>query len=144
MRLAYGEALRAAKRGEVPVGAVLSAADGTVLAQAGNSVIGFHDPSAHAEILVLRQAGQRLKNYRLPDTTIYVTLEPCIMCFGALIQARVARLVFAAHDPRTGAVESRCQIGRDNFLNHKIRVETGIMAAECGALLKDFFRSRRS
>ncbi len=144
MRLAYGEALRAAERGEVPVGAVLSAADGTVLAQAGNSVIGFHDPSAHAEILVLRRAGQCLKNYRLLDTTIYVTLEPCIMCFGALIQARVARLVFAAHDQKTGAVESRCQIGRDNLLNHKIKVETGVMAVECGALLKTFFRSRRS
>ncbi|VAW42214.1 tRNA-specific adenosine-34 deaminase [hydrothermal vent metagenome] len=144
MRLAYGEALRAAERGEVPVGAVLSAADGTVLAQAGNSVIGSHDPSAHAEILVLRRAGQCLKNYRLPDTTIYVTLEPCIMCFGALIHARVDRLVFAAHDPKTGAVESRCQIGRDNLFNHKIKVETGVMAAECGTLLKNFFRSRRS
>lgn len=126
------------------MGAVLSAADGTVLAQAGNSVIGSHDPSAHAEILVLRQAGRYLKNYRLPDTTIYVTLEPCIMCFGALIQARVARLVFAAHDPKTGAVESRYQIGHDNLLNHKIKIETGVMAAECGALLKNFFRSRRS
>ncbi len=144
MRLAYGEALRAAERGEVPVGAVLSAADGTVLAQAGNSVIGAHDPTAHAEILVLREGGRCSKNYRLPDTTIYVTLEPCLMCFGALIQARVVRLVFAAHDPKTGAVESRYQIGSDNLLNHKIKVETGVMAAECGALLKNFFRSRRS
>ncbi len=144
MRLAYGEALRAAERGEVPVGAVLAAGDGTLLAQAGNSVIGCHDPSAHAEILVLRQAGQCLKNYRLPDTTIYVTLEPCIMCLGAMIQARVSRLVFAAHDPKTGAVESRYQIGRDNLLNHRIEVETGVMAVECAALLKDFFRSRRN
>lgn len=144
MRIAYGEAVKAASRGEVPVGAVLVDKSGAVLAQAGNSTIGQSDPSAHAEIQALRQAGRSLNNYRLPETTMYVTLEPCIMCMGAMIQARIGRLVFAASDPKTGAVQSRYKIGSDGKLNHKIQVESGLLADECGKLLKDFFKNRRT
>ena len=143
MRLAYSEAVKAAERGEVPVGAVLVDKNGIVLAKAGNSTIALADPSAHAEILALRLAGQALSNYRLPDTTMYVTLEPCIMCMGAMLHARVSRLIFAAPDPKTGAAQSRYRIGRDGQANHELLVESGLLADECGQLLKSFFKSRR-
>ncbi len=143
MRLAYLEAVKAAGREEVPVGAILVDKDGSILAQAGNAIVERSDPSAHAEILVLRQAGQVLGNYRLLDATMYVTLEPCIMCVGAMIHARIHRLVFAALDPKTGAVVSRYQIGSDGQLNHQLLVEYGMMSDECGQLLKEFFRARR-
>ena len=143
MRLAYGQAVRAAERGEVPVGAVLVDRAGRVLAGAGNSTIGHSDPSAHAEILVLRRAGEKLANYRLGGTTLYVTLEPCLMCVGAMIHARIHCLVFGAQDPKTGAVVSRYQVGRDGRLNHSLQLRSGIMAGECGALLREFFRARR-
>ncbi|NOX24892.1 MAG: nucleoside deaminase [Deltaproteobacteria bacterium] len=143
MQAAYREAVRAAERGEVPVGAVLVDKNGVVLAQAGNSTIGMADPSAHAEILALRRAGQVLNNYRLPDTIMYVTLEPCLMCMGAMIHARVSHLVFAASDPKTGAARSCWQIGDDARMHHHLSVESGPLAAECGQLLRDFFKQRR-
>ncbi len=143
MALALDEARQSARRGEVPIGAVLVAGDNEVLAQAGNSPIALHDPTAHAEILVLRAAGQRVGNYRLADTTLYVTLEPCVMCAGALVQARVRRLVFGADDPKAGGMISCYQVGCDDVLNHTLEVEGGVLAAESAAMLKEFFRARR-
>lgn len=141
-----GEALELARQaeaaGEVPVGAVL-VRDGQVIAAAHNSPISRHDPSAHAEIRVLREAGQRVANYRLPDTTLYVTLEPCPMCAGALVHARVARLVYGAPDLRAGAAGTVFDIVRSPALNHQLEVEGGVCGAEAAALLQDFFRARR-
>lgn len=143
MALAYAEAVAAGQRHEVPVGAVLVDAAGQVLAQEGNRTIELSDPCAHAEILALRAGGAKLGNYRLSDATLFVTLEPCLMCMGAMIHARLARLVFAALDPKTGAAVSRYQIGRDQLLNHSLAISQGAMAAECGVLLRDFFRAKR-
>jgi tRNA(adenine34) deaminase len=143
MQLAYEQALLAAERGEVPIGAVLVDLDGKVLAQEGNRCIEFSDPSAHAEILVLRKAGKELANYRLAGTTLYVTLEPCIMCTGALIHARVKRLVYGAADPKAGAIVSKYQIGSDDRLNHTLTISSGLLAEQCGRLLKAFFKARR-
>ena len=142
MRLALEQARIAAIDGEVPVGAVLTEG-GRLLAAAGNHPIGRKDPTAHAEILVLREAARNMDNYRLPGTTLYVTLEPCVMCMGAIIQARVERLVFGATDPKTGAVYSLYRIGSDGLLNHRLEIAAGILAGECSLLLKDFFRARR-
>jgi len=135
-------AREAAGRGEVPVGAVL-VKDGQIIAEASNQPIGLNDPSAHAEILALRRGGECLGNYRLPGTTLYVTLEPCPMCAGAMVHARVARLVFGAADPRTGAAGSVLNIADHPALNHRMAVVTGVCAAEAGQLLKDFFAARR-
>lgn len=142
MEQALTQALDAATMGEVPVGAVL-VGDVGLLAAAGNSPIRLSDPTAHAEILALRSAAKDLQNYRLPNTTLYVTLEPCIMCMGALIQARVSRLVFGATDPKTGAAASVYTIGRDGRLNHDIEICGGILADRCGELLRTFFKNRR-
>ena len=142
MALALDEARRAAREGEVPVGAVL-VRGGVVLARAGNRMLAGHDPTGHAEIRVLRRAGRRIGNYRLVDTTIYVTLEPCPMCAAALVHARVARLVFGARDPKGGGVVSLYPIGRDGRLNHRLEVDHGILAAECGDILREFFQKRR-
>lgn len=142
MEQAFFQALGAARKGEVPVGAVLVGPEG-MLAAAGNSPIGLHDPTAHAEILVLRTASANISNYRLPNTTLYVTLEPCIMCMGALIQARISRLVYGADDPKTGAASSVYTIGSDGRLNHRIEVRGGILADRCGELLRAFFKTRR-
>ena len=136
-------ARKAAAAGEVPVGAVL-VKDGQVIAAAHNSPIGQHDPSAHAEIRVLRQAGQRLGNYRLPDTTLYVTLEPCPMCAGALVHARVERLVYGAPDLRAGAAGTVFDIARSPALNHRLEVEGGVGGDAAAALLQEFFRARRT
>ncbi len=144
MEIALEEAVRAAERGEVPVGAVLVDHEGSILAQNGNRSIEYHDPAGHAEMIVLREAGQRLANYRLSGTSLYVTLESCIMCVGAMVHARIRRLVFGATDPKTGGVVSLYQIGQDRRLNHQLEVEGGLMADECGMLLQDFFRSRRN
>lgn len=144
MGLAYGEAVQAGLRQEVPIGAVLVDANGLVLAQDGNRTIELSDPSAHAEILVLRASGMRSQNYRLSGATLFVTLEPCLMCMGALIHARLTRVVFAALDPKTGAAVSRYQIGQDKRLNHNLIVSQGPMARECGELLQNFFKTRRS
>lgn len=142
MHLALAEAEKAAAAGEVPVGAVLID-DGGLIARAGNSPITSNDPTAHAEILVLRAAAALRANYRLPGTTLYVTLEPCPMCMGALLQARVRRLVYGATDPKSGAAHSLYTLGDDPRLNHRLEIIGGVLAEECGRLLKDFFRRRR-
>ena len=143
MRWALGLAARAAAAGEVPVGAVL-VADGQVLGEGWNRPIGACDPTAHAEIDALRAAARRRGNYRLVDTTLYVTLEPCTMCVGALIHARVARLVFGAREPRAGAVASQFRLLDTGCFNHRVVWHEGVLAAECSALLVEFFRARRT
>ena len=146
MRQAYALAQRAAEIGEVPVGAVLVKAEGrsgAVVGRGHNQVIGDNDPTAHAEIKALRDAAWRLGNYRLPDTTLYVTLEPCLMCVGALVHARVKRLVFAAREPRTGAVVSQLWVLQSPAHNHRVEVAEGVLAEECAALMQRFFRDRR-
>ncbi len=143
MRFALAEARQAAVIGEVPVGAVLVDAEGEVLASAGNNCIEACDPLGHAEIRVLREAAKVAGNYRLPGTTIYVTLEPCAMCASAMVHARINRLVFGATDPKTGGIISQYQIGSDGKLNHTFQVQGGILADDCGQILKDFFQKRR-
>jgi len=128
--------------GEVPVGAVL-VKDGTLIAEGWNQPIAAHDPSAHAEMRVLRAAGQALQNYRLVETTLYVTLEPCVMCMGAIVHGRVKRLVYGADDPLRGCAGSVLQLADAPFLNHRLEVSGGLFAEECAALLKGFFQSRR-
>ncbi len=143
MRHALALAERAAAMGEVPVGAVLVAA-GQVLGEGWNCPIATHDPSAHAEIRALRDAGQRAGNYRLPGTTLYVTLEPCPMCASALIHARVARVVYGARDPKGGACGSVFHLlPPDQRFNHRLECQGDILAQECGDLLRHFFRQRR-
>jgi tRNA(adenine34) deaminase len=127
---------------EVPVGAVL-VRGGEILGEGWNRTLTLCDPTAHAEIVALRQAGERVGNYRLPDTTLYVTLEPCLMCAGAIVHARVARVVFAARDPKTGAAGSRFDTLLSLDHNHRVRVDEGLMADEAALLLRDFFRRRR-
>lgn len=143
MQQALALARLAGEEGEVPVGAVLVGEDGTVLAESGNASIADHDPTGHAEIRVLRAAGRKLGNYRLPGATLYVTLEPCPMCAAALVHARVARIVFGAADPRTGACGSVFDLARSARLNHRIEVVRGVLADESGKLLRDFFSQRR-
>lgn len=135
-------ARQAGNEGEVPVGAVL-VQDSKLIAGGANRPIGDNDPTAHAEIVTLRRAAIELNNYRLPGTTLYVTLEPCTMCIGAIIHARVSRLVIGATDPKSGAVYSIYNIGSDDLLNHTIEIEKGILEEECRDLLKSFFKSRR-
>jgi tRNA(adenine34) deaminase len=143
MELALKEAAQAAALGEVPIGAVVVVENGNILASAGNRSVTYSDPTAHAEILALRKAGEMINNYRLIGTSIYVTLEPCAMCMGAMVHARVTNLFFAALDPKTGAVISQYEIGRDGKLNHNIKVEYGILAKESSELLSRFFIERR-
>jgi tRNA(adenine34) deaminase len=128
---------------EVPVGAVLVDADGELLAAGHNQPISACDPSAHAEIVTLRQAALKLDNYRLPDTTLYVTLEPCTMCVGALVHARVKRLVYAASEPRSGAIESAQRLFETGEYNHRPEIEGGLLAVESSELLTAFFKARR-
>lgn len=128
---------------EIPVGAVLVAADGTVLGDGHNLTIGGHDPTAHAEIVALRAAGQRLRNYRLTGTTLYVTLEPCAMCAMALVHARVARVVYAASDPKTGAAGSVFDLLGSERHNHRVRIDAGLLADEAGSRLTAYFRRKR-
>ena len=137
------EARAAGARDEVPVGAVLVSDAGDVLAKAHNLMIHNFDPSAHAEILALREASRKLKNYRLLNTTLYVTVEPCVMCMGAIIHARVARLVFGASDPKWGAAGSLYHLGCDRRMNHQLEVVGGVLEDECRALMQEFFRSKR-
>jgi tRNA(adenine34) deaminase len=143
MRRAMALAACAEAEGEVPVGAVL-VADGRIVAEGWNRCITLADPSAHAEMIALRAGGQALGNYRLPGTTLYVTLEPCAMCAGAIIHARVARLVFAADDPKTGAAGSVIDLLRTPRFNHRVEVVSGVLAAECAEQLQAFFRARRA
>ena len=142
MTLALDEARRAAIRGEVPVGAVLTR-DQQVLANSGNAQIELHDPTAHAEIRVLRDAAVREGNYRLPGTTLYVSLEPCTMCCGALIHARVQTLIFGTREPRSGAVISAAQTLDNPLLNHRVQWREGLEETEAAALLRAFFKARR-
>ncbi|MEQ1932035.1 MAG: nucleoside deaminase [Parvularculaceae bacterium] len=143
MALALEAARGAAAAGEAPVGAVLVGADGEILGAAGNAPISSHDPTAHAEIRVLREAALRLGNYRLPGTTLYVTLEPCAMCAGAISHARVAHLVIAAKDPKGGAVWHGARFFEQPTCHSAPDIVQGPLAAESGQLLKDFFRARR-
>ena len=142
MRLALDLARQAAAAGEVPIGAVL-VRDSEILASAFNQPIATSDPTAHAEILALRHAARALNNYRLDGTTLYCTLEPCPMCAGALVHARVARLVFGARDLRFGGVRAKFQIADSDLLNHQVEIEEGVLAADCTALLREFFEQRR-
>jgi tRNA(adenine34) deaminase len=142
MQQALEQAGLAALAGEVPVGAVI-VRNGEVIARSFNQPITNHDPSAHAEMLALRQAALLAENYRLPGTTLYVTLEPCIMCAGAMLHARVDRVVYGATDPKTGAAGSILDVFSSKQINHQTVIEGGTMAEECGQLLRDFFKERR-
>ena len=142
MRIALEQAHQALREGEVPIGAVL-VSEGEVLAQAHNMPISLNDPTAHAEILVLREAALRKNNYRLPNTVLYVTVEPCVMCVGAIMQARVATVVFGAFDPRAGACGSFYSIPSTPGVMHKIEVVTGVLESECREILQGFFKTKR-
>ena len=143
MEEALEQAREAARQEEVPIGAILVGHGGERLAAAYNQPRGLADPTAHAEINLLRQAARELNNYRLPGTTLVVTVEPCLMCAGAMIQARVARVVFGAFDPKAGALGSLYDLSRDQRLNHRLEVISGIREAECRELIQDFFKARR-
>ena len=142
MRMAIEQAQLAAQSGEVPVGAVL-VRDGQIISRAFNKPIANHDPSAHAEMLALREAALNEENYRIPGSTLYVTLEPCAMCSGAMLHARVGRVVYGASDPKTGAAGSVLNLFSLKQINHQTSVDGGIMSEECGQLLRDFFKGRR-
>ena len=142
MQYALVLADKAYQQGEVPVGAVLIK-ENKIIAEGWNQPIANHDPSAHAEIMALRLAGEMERNYRLPETTLYVTLEPCIMCAGAMIHARVERVIFGAYDPKTGAAGSVFDVFSDARHNHQIEVTGGVLAEACGDKLRAFFRERR-
>jgi tRNA(adenine34) deaminase len=143
MREAVALAREAEAAGEVPVGALVSL-DGVIIGRGRNSTIARHDPTAHAEMLALREAAAAIGNYRLEGATLYVTLEPCVMCAGALVAARIRRLVFGARDLRFGGVRSKFRVADSDLLNHRVEVTEGVLAAECVELLRSFFESRRS
>lgn len=142
MRLALDQARNAHLVGEVPVGAVV-VRNGVVIATGYNHPVGSHDPTAHAEIAALRQAAHQLSNYRLPECELYVTLEPCAMCVGAMLHARLKRVVFGAYDPKTGAAGGALDLFAEGQLNHHTAIRGGVMGEECGALLREFFSERR-
>jgi tRNA(adenine34) deaminase len=142
MRCALEEAARAGEEGEIPVGAVL-VSGGEIAGRGRNRPIGLADPTAHAEILALREGAARKQNYRLPESTLYVTLEPCAMCAGAILTARVRRLVFGAVDPKSGAVRSLYALLEDERLNHRVEITPGVLEEECREILRRFFRERR-
>jgi len=142
MEMALEEAKKGGEEGEVPVGAVL-VSEGRVIARGHNRPIGLSDPTGHAEILTLRAGGAAVGNYRIPGSTLYVTLEPCVMCAGAMVQARVARLVYGADDPKNGGVCSLYSILSDERLNHRVEVKGGVCLEECGEILRRFFKEKR-
>jgi tRNA(adenine34) deaminase len=142
MQEALSEARKAEAEGEVPVGAVVLL-DGKIVGRGHNSSIRLRDPSAHAEILALRQAARNISNYRIPGSILIVTIEPCVMCFGAMIQARVEELIYGAPDPKAGSIRSRFQLTGGTQLNHTIQVHSGVLEEECGSILRAFFASRR-
>ena len=142
MRAALAAARRGAEQGEVPIGAVI-VIGGEVVAATHNSPIALNDATAHAEVLAIREAGRRTGNYRLPEATLYATIEPCVMCCGAIVQARIAEVVFGALDPKAGAVRSLHRLLDDARLNHRPTVVGGALGDECAALLKEFFQERR-
>ncbi len=143
MQIALNEAKLAMKENEIPVGAVL-VKNGKVIAKAHNQPIKKNDPTAHAEIQLLRKAGKKQQNYRLTGSTLYVTLEPCAMCFGAMIHARIERIVFGASDPKTGVCGSCINLNEENFFNHKISITDGVLENKSSELLKLFFKSKRN
>lgn len=143
MRKAMEQARLAGLAGEVPVGAIVMDARGEVIGRGFNRTISGHDPTAHAEIVALREAGRRAGNYRLPGASLFVTLEPCIMCMGAIMHARLARVVYGATDPKTGACDSILRVQDIGQLNHHTLVEGGVLEEECSVMLRDFFRERR-
>jgi tRNA(adenine34) deaminase len=143
MQIALAQARQAARIQEVPVGAVLVSAEGDILAKAHNRTICDHDPSAHAEMLVIRQAAAQCQNYRLLNTTLYVTVEPCLMCMGAVIHARIQRVFFGTRDPKWGAAGSLYNLGEDRRLNHHPQIVEGLLLDECRELIRGFFRERR-
>jgi tRNA(adenine34) deaminase len=143
MKMALEEAEKAGRRGEIPVGAILVKGD-RVIARDHNRCIELSDPTAHAEILVLRRGGEILRNYRLTETEMYVTVEPCPMCISAMVHGRISRLVFGSLEPKYGAVESKFRLLNNNGLNHRVTVHRGILGKECAEILKAFFRDRRS
>lgn len=143
MTVALEQARVAERVGEVPVGSVLVDMHGNLLATGANAVITNSDPTAHAEVVALRRAAASVKNYRLPQTTLYVTLEPCAMCLGAVFHARVGRLVFGAFDPKTGACGSRLDLTQMGLINHHTSIQGGVLAAECGTVLSLFFKQKR-
>lgn len=142
MQAALAQAQLAAVAGEAPVGAVL-VSGGEIVAAGHNRSVSDNDPSGHAEIVVLREAGKRLGNYRLVDATLYVTLEPCAMCVGAIVQARIARLVFGAYDQKAGALGSAIDLSDSRAFNHRFEIQGGMLAEDCTAILQDFFAARR-
>jgi tRNA(adenine34) deaminase len=142
MHEALAEARKAEAEGEIPVGAVLLFNE-KIIARSHNSPIRLHDPTAHAEIVALRQAGRNIKNYRLPGSILVVTIEPCLMCVGAMIHARVEEVIYGAPDLKAGAIKSCFQMADDPHLNHKIRVTSGVLESECSAILRDFLGARR-
>jgi len=143
MRAALAEARAGLAAGEVPIGAIV-VLDDVIIGQAHNAPIASSDPTAHAEVLALREAAQKTGNYRLPGAALYATLEPCVMCCGAAIHARVARVVYGALDPKAGAIESGHRLLDDGRSNHRIETLGGVLEADCAALLKEFFEARRS
>lgn len=143
MQAALALAEKAKQAGEIPVGALL-VKDNQLIASGWNQPVTLSDPTAHAEVLVLRQAGQILKNYRLLDTTLYVTLEPCPMCAGSMLHARIKRLVFGAFDPKTGAAGSSCQLFHGHHVNHRIDVFGGVLADDCKTIIQNFFAQQRA
>ena len=142
MRAALAEAGEAAGEGEIPVGAVV-VVNGQIIASGRNCSIGENDPSGHAETMALRAAGKAQGNYRLPGATLYVTLEPCVMCTGAIVQARIKRVVFGAYDKKAGALGSAVDLSDSRALNHRFEVNGGLLASECSNLLQEFFKNRR-
>ena len=143
MELALHEAKKAGQIGEVPVGAILVSENGEILAATHNQTIKLADPTAHAEILAIRDAALNIHNYRLLNTTLYVTVEPCIMCMGAIIHARISKVVFGASDPRWGAAGSLYNFAADDRLNHRVEITTDVCAEDCRRLMQDFFRAKR-
>jgi tRNA(adenine34) deaminase len=143
MELALAEAKRAGQKAEVPIGAVLVAESGEILAATHNQTISLIDPTAHAEILALREAAGKTQNYRLLKTTLYVTIEPCVMCMGAIVHARVFRLVFGATDPKWGGAGSLYNLASDTRLNHRVEIIDGVCADECRSLMQEFFSMKR-
>ena len=143
MELALTEAKKAGQMGEVPIGAILASKDGAILSATHNRTIDLVDPTAHAEILALREAALKINNYRLLNTTLYVTVEPCIMCMGAIVHARISKVVFGTADPKWGAAGSLYHFAEDDRLNHRVAITKGVCEQECRSLMQDFFRAKR-